>query len=248
MVRSAAPRRAASAANATGPSACPDCDTATTRSMAPTQPGNGRLCRVCTGTGDAGSASSSSTSAITADPPSAATSTDRGRSPPVSRSNLASAARSTACRTWAPAVASARSVWRESSAARACWSSRALSSMYGMVSRASAGYSRVDRASSASSTGTPSSIRYARPHDSFVHCSSGCSGPTPSANSDRHTGQRRMSRSHGSILGVVSVMSPDLPSSPGCARVPRPARAPSSHGRRPRRSAGAAARCWTPGR
>ncbi len=129
MVSRAAPRRAASAASATGPSAWPDCDTATTRSMEPTQPGSGRLRRIWTGTGECGSASTSRTSAMTADPPSAATSTDRGRSPPVSRSNRASAARSTACRTCAPAVARARRVWRESRAASACWSSRTLSSM-----------------------------------------------------------------------------------------------------------------------
>ena len=150
-----APRRAASAASATGPMAYPDCDTAITRSSGPTQPGNGPSRRVVTGTGELGSVRRSRTSPTTDEPPRAAKSTARGRSPEATRSMPDSCAATTARRTWAPDRARARRLSLQSSRARASTSSRAASSRKAIARRPQPGR----RASSMRRTGMPSSIR-----------------------------------------------------------------------------------------
>src|SRR5207342_188117 len=78
-VSSRQPRRAASAATASGPWARPDTDTATTRSSGLAQPGSVVECTGNTGTGLPGPASAASRSPTTAEPPSAETTTARGR-------------------------------------------------------------------------------------------------------------------------------------------------------------------------
>ena len=127
-VSSRHPRRAASAATASGPSARPDSETATTRSTGPTQPGRVLVRTGWTGTGAPGPARAASRSPTTAEPPRADTTTARGRPSSATRATSASAASVAASRTCAPAEARARRVLRESASARASTSSRSRSS------------------------------------------------------------------------------------------------------------------------
>ena len=193
-----------------------------TRSSGPTQPGSGRLRRTLTGTGEPGSASSSSTSHTTADPPSEATSTERGRSPPATRSIPASSERDDGLADLGPGRGQRpRSVWRESRAAMASSLSMRCSSRKGAIGAACRSGRLAGFVDEQDGHAVVDAVLQAALGVGAVQLRPG--RPVASASSRAAGGQRRISRSHGSICGLpVLARSSAFSSHQGEDIVPHP--------------------------
>ena len=247
-VSSRQPRRAASAARPSGPGARPDSDTATTRSIEPTQPGSGRPRRTVTGTGEPLPASR--VEDVGDDGGAAeARDDDRTRAPLDRGAGDAAPPRRppSAMRTWAPAPASARRLPEGSAAARPSASSRSCSSSAmawrpvpeRLAGPVGAGQVRV-RASSTSRTGMPvvDPVGQRAAGALELRRAVRALAVDQRASGRRGSGGSRAARVRSSRSGAIFGASAGRTARPGAAdaaRAPRRAPSPSSPGPRPRR-------------